>query len=422
MCVIIRVDERRVISRNICFAPYSSCLEITVNKQEYMKIIAFYLPQFHAIPENDAWWGAGFTEWTNTKKAVPLFKGHYQPKTPLNENYYNLLDTKTIQWQCELARKYGVWGFCFYHYWFKDGKKLLEKPVELFLASKECNQNFCLCWANENWTRCWDGKDKEVLMEQDYGNEKDWKAHFDYLLPFFLDSRYIFNDGKPVFVIYKPEYIPMLQEMVTFWNQQAKMNGLEGISIVSQFPSPKEELAKIDSVIDYQIQFEPMYTLAYEYIKKSNYASMFTKKPVAVALYLFKRVIRIIHKRMLKMPLLKVTKRPFPLSYDSVWELIVSRERLNQKFIPGAFTDWDNSARRGVEGRMFKGSTPDKYKKYLSKLIRQCTGNAPTDLLFITAWNEWAEGSYLEPDEKNKYGYLQATLDALCENGDFSAN
>lgn len=148
------------------------------------KIIALYLPQFHTIPENDKWWGNGFTEWTNTRKAKPLFKGHYQPKTPLNENYYDLSDVTVMEKQAELAKKYGVYGFCYYHYWFKNGKKLLEKPIENMLSDKKVKIPFCLCWANENWSRNWNGGNREILMEQDYGNKKDWDKHFEYLLNF----------------------------------------------------------------------------------------------------------------------------------------------------------------------------------------------------------------------------------------------
>ena len=151
------------------------------------KVIAFYLPQFHAIPENDEWWGKGFTEWVNTKKAKPLFEGHQQPKTPLNDNYYCLLDAETQEWQAELAEKYGVYGFCYYHYWF-NGKMLLEKPMENMLNNKNIKLPFCISWANEPWARTWDGKNKEVLMSQVYGEEKEWKEHFEFHAKCFLDD------------------------------------------------------------------------------------------------------------------------------------------------------------------------------------------------------------------------------------------
>ena len=155
-----------------------------------MKIIAVYLPQFHEIPENNEWWGKGFTEWTTMKKAKPLYEGHYQPRIPLNENYYNLLDPQVMEWQCKIAKEHGIYGFCFYHYWF-DGHLLLEKPVEKYLQDEKCDLPFCICWANEHWTKAWEGKHNQVLIPRRYGGEKEWKEHFEYLLPFLKDPRYI---------------------------------------------------------------------------------------------------------------------------------------------------------------------------------------------------------------------------------------
>ena len=159
------------------------------------------MPQFHAIPENDIWWGEGFTEWTNTKAAKPLFRGHYQPKEPLKDNYYSLLDSKTQEWQASLAKKYGIYGFCYYHYWF-HGKLLLEKPMENMLKNKKVDIPFCISWANETWSRTWSGQEREILIQQDYGNKSDWLKHIEYLVPFFKDSRYIKIDNKPLMLLY----------------------------------------------------------------------------------------------------------------------------------------------------------------------------------------------------------------------------
>ena len=185
-----------------------------------MRIIAFYLPQFHNIPENDEWWGDGFTEWVNVKKAEPIYEGHEQPRVPLDGNYYNLLDDDVKIWQAELAKKYGIYGFCYYHYWF-NGKLLLEKPMEQMLENKKVDLPFCVCWANEPWTRAWVGE-KKVLIGQEYGTEKEWKEHFDYMLPFFRDDRYIKEDNRPLYVIYRPEIIPCLQEKKALEEQIAK--------------------------------------------------------------------------------------------------------------------------------------------------------------------------------------------------------
>ena len=238
-------------------------LEILENNK--IKMIAFYLPQFHSIPENDRAWGKGFTEWTNIKKAVPLFEGHNQPRIPLNENYYNLLDSKTQVWQSELALKYGVYGFCYYHYWFKNGKKLLEKPLENMLQNKDIKIPFCISWANENWSKRWDGGNQELIAEQDYGNEQDWEMHFEYLLNFFKDERYITLGGKPVFLIYKPGEIPCLSEMLNYFDLKAKENGLKGICFMIQNPIYYFGYDFRWDKFDYLINFEPFFT--YDYMR-----------------------------------------------------------------------------------------------------------------------------------------------------------
>lgn len=224
-----------------------------------MKVIAFYLPQFHNIPENDEWWGDGFTEWVNVKKSKPLYEGHYQPRVPLNENYYNLLDDNVKKWQVDLAKKYGIYGFCYYHYWF-SGHMLLEKPMEQMLANKEIDLPFCVCWANEPWTKAWVGDAKKVLIPQNYGREKEWREHFDYLLPFFKDERYITVDGRPLFVLYRPEIVGCLNEMLDYWNKLAKENGFEN-GFCFAYQNIDFDLAKDkdDSRFDLNIEFEPLY-------------------------------------------------------------------------------------------------------------------------------------------------------------------
>ena len=375
-----------------------------------MRIIAFYLPQFHCFPENDEWWGKGFTEWTNTRKAKPLFKGHYQPRTPFGENYYNLLEPETMQNQIKLAKENGVYGFCFYHYWFENGKKLMEKPIERYLQDSSLDQHFCLCWANEAWTRAWDGGDKQVIMPQKYGNKKEWKEHFDYLLPYFKDERYIQQDGKPVFVIYRPEICPVINEMLDYWQEEAKKAGLEGICYMVQGTYFNTRKNPDDSRFDYRILYEPGYT-DYQFAEKNPLAIL--KNTIKAPKYMFTQIKRRVFKKM---------KTPLKLQvydYDEFWKNILKRKNINSKFIPGAFTDWDNSPRRGENGRIFKGSTPQKFEKYLTEQIRLAKEQYSTDMLFITAWNEWAEGAYLEPDEKYGDRYLKAVKNALKNNQEF---
>lgn len=384
-----------------------------------MKIIAFYLPQFHSFPENDKWWGKNFTEWTNTKKSVPQFEGHYQPREPQNDYYYNLLEPEAMKWQIDLAKEYGVYGFCFYHYWFKDGKKLMEKPIENFLQDKSLDQKFCLCWANEPWTRAWDGGTRDVIMQQEYGEKNEWEKHFEYLFDFFNDSRYISVNGKPLLVIYRPEIIPCLDEMLEFWNQLAIAKGLPGICYMAQGTTFNSDTKVNKSKFEYSIMYEPGYTQAQFTVRNG-------------AGYLIKEFIRSpklcfnVEWQKLKMVVsnkLKVKKNSMKmniLDYDLFWKEILNRKVPENNMMPGAFVDWDNSARRGCNGsRVFVNASPQKFGQYMSKLIRKTRDEYKKDMIFITAWNEWAEGAYLEPDKKYGSQYLEAIKDALVENNEF---
>lgn len=377
-------------------------------KRSKKKIVALYLPQFHVIPENEKWWGGGFTEWTNTKKARPLFEGHYQPKTPLNENYYDLSDVTVMERQAELAKKYGIFGFCYYHYWFKNGKKLLEKPIENMLGDPKVDIPFCLCWANENWSKNWDGGNREVIMEQDYGSIEDWEKHFQYLIAFFNDPRYIIIDNKPLFVIYKPEQIESLNEMVDYWSKRSKEEGFDGIVIVRQFPNSMYDPEFDDSRIDYSMKFQPASTQAYRHYCINN-------KPYRISNG--KNRIKRLIKSLLPDSIIKcIAKQPTNQkltieNYDDAWDIILNQEPFNEKLINGAFVDWDNTA-RNVNGRMYQGASPEKFQRYMKALIEK---ESALDLIFINAWNEWAEGAYLEPDEKYKFAYLEALQAALIE-------
>lgn len=354
--------------------------ELTNSKGK--KIIAFYLPQFHTIPENDEWWGKGFTEWVNVRKAKPIFKGHCQPKVPLDDNYYDLSDVRVMEKQAKLAKEYGIYGFCYYHYWFKNGKQLLEKPVDNMLIDENVDIPFCLSWANENWSRNWDGGNSEVIMEQDYGAQNDWEIHFQYLLKFFCDKRYITYEGIPILLIYKPEEISCFNEMIDYWKRRALEEGLPGLLILSQHP----KLFTCDSFdksrVDYYVKFQPSWIWFLSPIKP-------------------KFLCRI--GRKLK-KLFSGFKYPNIYSYDEAWNQILNNQPFGSKYINGCFTDWDNTARK-KNGIVFEGASPDKFGVYFQELLQK---DSALNILFINAWNEWAEGAYLEPDEKNGYGYLEA--------------
>lgn len=265
-----------------------------INQDTKIKTIAFYLPQYHAIPENDWAWGVGFTEWTNVKKAKPLFEGHYQPRVPLENNYYNLLDERVLVEQSKTAQKYGIFGFCYYHYWFKNGKKLLEKPIEKMLQSKDVTIPYCLCWANENWTKKWDGSDNEVIVLQDYGGQNEWEKHFQYLLAYFRDKRYITINGKPVFLIYRPNIIPCIQKMLKFFERRALEVGLKGICFVVQNGSAYFDPEFIMGKFSYQIKFEPFFS--YGLSGRQNW-----KQRKFISVLKFLRINKIVYKCYEKM-------------------------------------------------------------------------------------------------------------------------
>ena len=356
-----------------------------------MKINAFYLPQFHEIQENNEWWGKGFTEWTNTKKSSPLFKGHNQPREPKNNYYYNLLDAEAREWQAKIARDHGIYGFCYYHYWF-NGQKLLEKPIEMVLEKQSPDFPFCFSWANESWSKAWDGQDKHILMKQDYGAEEDWITHFNYLLPFFKDKRYIRIDNKPVFIIYRSASIPECDKMLAMWNNLAKKNGIEGIYFITTLTS--FEIDTISKQFNAQIEFEPMYTY-------SHYFDIGKK---------ITRIIKLLFRKYLK---LKSHIFINSISYDYLWKKIINRKKNTAKTILGAFVDWDNSPRKGKESFIVTGASPEKFEKYLKAQIKKDYKTNQTGFIFINAWNEWAEGAYLEPDKKNGFKYLKAVKNAL---------
>ena len=380
-----------------------------------MKIIAFYLPQFHNIPENDEWWGNGFTEWTNVKKAKPLYEGHMQPRVPLGGNYYNLLDDNVKIWQADLAKKYGVYGFCYYHYWF-NGKMLLEKPMEQMLANKEVDIPFCICWANEPWTKAWVGDERKLLIAQEYGQEEEWKQHFMYLLPFFKDERYITKDGKPLFVFYRPDIVPCMKEMIETWDKLAKENGLSGITFAFQSGDYDWNNSKEANLFDYDIEFQPPYASHWLYSNDGKIVSALKKCRRLLAGWAGKK-FGIDLYRYGTAQYKKMTGQTVA-NYDSMWQKIIEAKPVRSNSIPGAFVKWDNTPRHGERGQINVG-TPEKFEYYLSKQIKHAREDYHEDMIFMYAWNEWAEGGYLEPDEDDKYGYLEAIKRALEENNEF---
>lgn len=357
-----------------------------------IKIIAFHLPQYHTFPENDEWWGKGFTEWVNVRKAKPLFEGHNQPRVPLNNDYYNMLDISTLERQAEQSKKYGIYGFCYYHYWF-NGKKLLEKPVELLLEHNEINQRYCLCWANEPWTRSWDGDTGVVLMPQEYGGKDEWEEHFEYLLPFFRDERYIRVDNKPLFVIYRTNSIYCCNEMLAYFHKRALEEGLNGLFVLEEKNSFQPERASV--LTQGAIEFEPLYTLKY-------------------GRSLWQKITQRIWSDCLN-KLDKTSMRYY--DYRKTWKNLAKRTyKTDSDIYQCAFVDWDNTARRGENGIVFRKSSPEVFEQGFKSLV-VAAKKKDKKLVFVNAWNEWAEGCYLEPDEKNEFRYLEALQNALDKEG-----
>ena len=362
-----------------------------------MKIIAFYLPQFHTFPENDEWWGKGFTEWTNTKRGKPNFKGHYQPQTPKDHYYYDLQkDESVIPKQIELAKQYGIDGFCFYHYWFANGKKLMEKPIERLLNDKTLDIPFCLCWANENWSRRWDGSEQSILIAQDYGDKEDRTRHIEYLMDFFKDERYMRDEnGRPILLIYKPQLIDNLSELLSEWRDKAYAAGFPGICFVCQYPQNNE---KVKSKFDNWIDFEPAATTA---IPGDDFGRAFKISP--------KYAFEVGLTKLLQLLKIRTYKK---YSYEDAVNASENRKIEGSKEWLGAFPGWDNTARRGKSSIIYDKSTPQKFEEYVYTQLIKSIRAGQEGVLFINAWNEWAEGAHLEPDERNGFGYLESVKKA----------
>jgi hypothetical protein len=356
-----------------------------------IKAIAFYLPQYHPIPENDIWWGKGFTEWTNVGKAKPLFPFHDQPKLPGELGYYDLRVPETRIAQADLARKYGLYGFCYWHYWFGNGKQLLEKPFNDVLKDKEPDFPFCLAWANESWKGFAHGlKNRNTLIEQEYPGDNDYKEHFLSLLEAFKDKRYIKKEGKPIFIIYKPNSIPNPNRFMDIWNSLAKENGINGIYFmgIADETNPIEKVKKtgVDGIVS---------------IRLNNYYANYRSKLRKLFDYLIKK--------------LKIA--PIVISYKKASKYFIdSQEDSIDNIYPTIIPRWDHTPRSGYEGMVLNNSNPILFKKHVESTLKLVV-NRDTDnrLVFVKSWNEWAEGNYMEPDRKYGLKYLE-TFKSCIEN------
>lgn len=358
-----------------------------------IRAIAFYLPQFHPIPENDAWWGKGFTEWANVAKAKALFPNHYQPHFPADLGFYDLRLSEVREAQAEMAQKYGIHGFCYYHYWF-NGRRVLERPFYDVISSGKPDFPFCLCWANENWTRVWDGGDKDILLEQKYSFSDDLE-HIRSLIPIFKDPRYIKIDGKPLFLVYRTEILPDMARTAAIWQNEAKESGLPGLYL-ARVENFTKNVDPASIGFDAAVEFAPDASKAGPPLFRGRIESFLTR------LSLFPAVFRDSTVYSYPAVIRGMLGKPMP---DYTWFRCVSPM-------------WDNSARRTAKAHIYIDASPREYKNWLMQVISQTLKRYSGDerIVFVNAWNEWAEGCHLEPDQKWGHAYLQATLEAIESN------
>ncbi len=353
-----------------------------INKKA--RVIAFYLPQFHPTPENDEFWGKGFTEWTNVGKAKPLFKGHYQPHVPADLGYYDLRLPESRQAQAEMAKEYGVEGFCYWHYWFGDGKRILERPFDEVLESGKPDFPFCVGWANETWSGIWHGEANKVLIEQKYPGRDDYRRHFLSLVKAFKDPRYIKVDGKPVVYIYRPHLIPDATAFFEEWRGMANEHGLPGIYFVGhclQFEQ-KDEILKLG--------FDAV-----------NISRMFD-------------IERLTTSKIKRGMLHRILKKLRVYDYEKASAYFVGEEEKALDCIPTIIPNWDNSPRSGGKAYIMVNSTPRKFQNHVKQVLKTIE-HKPEEaaLVFLKSWNEWAEGNYVEPDLVHGRGYLEALRDEV---------
>ena len=344
------------------------------------RLIAFYLTQFHPIPENDKWWGKGFTEWTNVTKARPLYDGHYQPHLPTDLGFYDLRVRATRHDQIRLAKEYGIDGFCYHYYWF-SGTRLLNQPLDDMLADPESNMPFCLCWANENWTRRWDAAEHEILIAQRYLPDDD----LDFirsLVPFFSDPRYIRVDGAPFLIVYRPQHLPDARKTVAVWRDFCRTAGIGEIHVCAALTHGNLDHAQFG--FDSGVEFPP-----------HNLQCRNLARNIAF-------------------------REPFGgyvVDYAEIARAYLDRRYQHPNVFRGVFPAWDNTPRTGSRGVIVMGTSPENYECWLAQAIGRSARDFPEQerLVFINAWNEWAEGCHLEPDRRYQRRYLEATLAAKRE-------
>jgi lipopolysaccharide biosynthesis protein len=360
----------------------------SVKLENPLRLVAFYLPQYHPIPENDQWWGRGFTEWTNVARALPLYNGHYQPHLPADLGYYDLRVPEVRQAQAELASSYGVYGFCYYHYWF-HGKRLLERPFAEVLGAGQPDFPFCLCWANESWSRRWLGDGRNILIRQAYSPQDDL-THVRSLLSTFADPRHIKVSGRPLFLVYRPTDLPNPHHTTDLFREQCVTNGLPEPYLVGvNAHCATEDCRRLG--FDHTLDFRPqLAALPGAFAEGCSWQTL---------------------HRNLRQGIVSANLKVY--DYDEAVTLMERMPRCGTT-IPSVFVGWDNVARRGDRGIIIKGASPDKFARQLTQAIdRAAVVGDVANLIFVNAWNEWAEGNHLEPDQKFGHGFLDVLRRAV---------
>lgn len=346
------------------------------DEQPLPRLIAFFLPQFHPTPENDAWWGKGFTEWTNVTKSKPLFEGHYQPHLPSDLGFYDLRLRETRHEQIELAKRFGIDGFCYHYYWF-SGTRLLHRPLDDMLADRESDMPFCLCWANENWTRRWDAAEHEILIAQKYLPDDDLNF-IKSIIPFFRDPRYIRLNNEPLLIVYRPQHLPDARKTAKVWRDYCAAVGIGTIHLCAALTHGNEDYARFG--FDSGVEFPP------HNMKSANING-------TIKFY--------------------ETFRGNVMQYATIAQSYLDRTYDRARVFKTVVPAWDNTARTSDRALMLLNGTPENYEYWLSSTIDHVQRTDKSDqLVFLNAWNEWAEGCHLEPDRRFGHGFLQATLNA----------
>ena len=359
--------------------------------QHLARLIAFYLPQFYPIAENNAWWGPGFTEWTNVAKARPLYKGHNQPRLPADLGFYDLRLAETRERQADMARAAGIEGFCYWHYWFGGGRRILERVFDEVLATGKPNYPFCLAWANHSWSGIWNGVPEHILVEQTYPGPDDFQAHFRAVLPAFRDPRYLTVGGKPIFLVYSPLDLPDTKEFTDLWNDLALKAGLPGVYFVGMSSKHDDEILR-----------------PFDMLTEFGFLSLIGKLPSDFRSRSVRRWRRGDFGALLNRVVPGSFPRPARFEYRDIIEAEM-RTPLREKYAPCILPNWDNTPRTGLRGVVFDNATPDLFEIYLKNAIGKVLHKPVQErIVFVKSWNEWAEGNYLEPDREMGWGYLDA--------------